>query len=259
LTIQPKIYLVGAGPGDPDLLTVKALRLLQNADTLVYDRLVSREILALVPSRVSRVYVGKATGQHTLSQQEINALLVDLGRKHQRVVRLKGGDPLIFGRGGEEALALARNDIPFEVVPGITAAQACAAYAGIPLTHRGLARGVQFVTGHRKNNEELVLDPATLSDPEQTLVVYMGLTQLPLIVRELLDAGRSPDTPAAVIERGTTSRQRNVITTVGGLQQAVAQHAIAPPAMLIVGRVVALAEELDWFEPWVQEMELRYA
>ncbi|HHH43451.1 MAG TPA: uroporphyrinogen-III C-methyltransferase [Gammaproteobacteria bacterium] len=259
MKIQPKIYLVGAGPGDPDLLTVKALRLLQNADTLVYDRLVSREILALVPARVARVYVGKATGQHTLSQQEINALLVDLGRKHQCVVRLKGGDPFIFGRGGEEALALAHNDIPFEVVPGITAAQACAAYAGIPLTHRGLARGVQFVTGHRKDNEELVLDPAALSDPEQTLVVYMGLTQLPLIVRDLLNAGRSADTPAAVIERGTTSRQRNVITTVGGLQQAVEQHAIASPAMLIVGRVVALAEELDWFEPWVQEMELRYA
>lgn len=256
---QAKIYLVGAGPGDPELLTVKAQRLIQAADTVVYDRLVSREILNLIPDSASRVYVGKATSRHTLSQKEINALLVDLGRKGQRVVRLKGGDPFIFGRGGEEALALARNDIPFEVVPGITAAQACAAYAGIPLTHRGLARGVQFVTGHCKDNEALVLDPAALSDPEQTLVIYMGLANLPQIVRDLVDAGRSGDTPVAVIERGTTSRQRNIITTISELQEAVEQHTITSPAMLIIGPVVSLAEELEWFMPWAQEMELKYA
>ena len=256
---QAKIYLVGAGPGDPELLTVKAQRLIQAADTVVYDRLVSREILNLIPDSASRVYVGKATSRHTLSQKEINALLVDLGRKGQRVVRLKGGDPFIFGRGGEEALVLARNDIPFEVVPGITAAQACAAYAGIPLTHRGLARGVQFVTGHCKDNEALVLDPAALSDPEQTLVIYMGLANLPQIVRDLVDAGRSGDTPVAVIERGTTSRQRNIITTISELQEAVEQHTITSPAMLIIGPVVSLAEELEWFMPLVQEMELKYA
>ncbi len=259
MSIQTKVYLVGAGPGDPDLLTVKALRLIQTADTVVYDRLVSPEILNLIPDTASRIYVGKATSRHTLSQTEINALLVDLARKRQRVVRLKGGDPFIFGRGGEEALALARNDIPFEVVPGITAAQACAAYAGIPLTHRGLARGVQFVTGHCKDNETLELDQATLSDPEQTLVIYMGLANLPQIVRGLVEAGRTRDTLAAVIERGTTSRQRNIITTIGELQQAVEQHTITSPAMLIIGPVVSLAEELEWFMPWAQEMELKYA
>ncbi|HED18089.1 MAG TPA: uroporphyrinogen-III C-methyltransferase [Gammaproteobacteria bacterium] len=254
-----KIYLVGAGPGDPDLLTVKAQRLIQTADTVVYDRLVSREILNLIPDSVSRVYVGKVTNRHTLSQQEINALLVKLARKHQRVVRLKGGDPFIFGRGGEEALALARNGILFEVVPGITAAQACAAYAGIPLTHRGLARGVQFVTGHCKDNEALVLDPAALSDTGQTLVIYMGLAHLPQIVCDLVDAGRSADTPAAVIERGTTPRQRHIVTTLGELPQVVEQQTILSPAILIIGPVVTLAEELEWFMPWAQEVELKYA
>jgi len=257
--IQAKVYLVGAGPGDPDLLTVKALRLLQTADTVVYDRLVSREILELIPQTVSRIFVGKATSRHTLSQQEINALLVDLARKRPNVVRLKGGDPFVFGRGGEEALALARNNIPFEVVPGITAAQACAAYAGIPLTHRGLAQGVQFITGHRKDNEALVINPASVADPDQTLVVYMGLANLPQIVSELLNAGRAADTPAAIVERGTTSRQRNIVTRLEHLQEAVERHAIRSPAMLIVGPVVSLAEELDWFIPWVQEMELKYA
>lgn len=259
MSAEAKIYLVGAGPGDPDLLTVKAQRLIRTADTVVYDRLVSNEILKLIPDSVSRVYVGKATDRHTLSQQEINALLVDLARKRQRVVRLKGGDPFIFGRGGEEALELARNNILFEVVPGITAAQACAAYAGIPLTHRGLARSVQFVTGHRQDNEDLVLDPATLSDPEQTLVIYMGLANLSQIVRDLVGAGRPSDTPAAIVERGTTTRQRNIVTTIGELQQAVEHHSVVSPAMLIIGPVVALAEELDWFMPWAQEMELKYA
>jgi len=257
--IQAKVYLVGAGPGDPELLTVKALRLMQTADTLVYDRLVSREILELIPETVSRIFVGKATRRHTLSQQEINALLVDLARKRPNVVRLKGGDPFVFGRGGEEALALARNNIPFEVVPGITAAQACAAYAGIPLTHRGLAQGVQFITGHRKDNEALVIDPASVADPDQTLVVYMGLANLPQIVSDLLNAGRAADTPVAIVERGTTSRQRNIVTTLEHLQEAVERHAVQSPAMLIIGPVVSLAEELDWFMPWAQEMELKYA
>ncbi len=257
--MQAKIYLVGAGPGDPDLLTVKALRLLQTADTVVYDRLVSAEILELIPQTVSRIFVGKTTNRHTLNQQEINALLVDLARKRPSVVRLKGGDPFIFGRGGEEALALARHNIPFEVVPGITAAQACAAYAGIPLTHRGLARGVQFITGHRKNNEALVIDPADVADADQTLVVYMGLANLPQIVKDLVAAGRAADTPAAIVERGTTSRQRNIITRLDCLQKAVEQNAVQSPAMLIIGPVVSLAEQLDWFIPWAQEMELRYA
>jgi uroporphyrin-III C-methyltransferase/precorrin-2 dehydrogenase/sirohydrochlorin ferrochelatase/uroporphyrin-III C-methyltransferase len=259
VTKQAKIYLVGAGPGDPDLLTVKALRLIREADTVVYDRLVAREILELIPKSVSRIYVGKATGRHTLSQKEINALLINLARKRQRVVRLKGGDPYVFGRGGEEALALARHDIAFEVVPGITAAQACAAYAGIPLTHRGLAAGVQFISGHRMENETLVIDPAVFADAEQTLVIYMGLANLHMIVPELLEAGRSPDTPAAVVERGSTIRQRSIVTTIGQLQQAVEANGIRSPALFIIGSVVSLASELDWFMPAIQEAELRYA
>lgn len=259
MTINTKIYLVGAGPGDPDLLTMKALRLIQNADSVVYDRLVSPEILQLIPDSVSCIYAGKAVNRHTLSQEEINALLIELAGKGQCVVRLKGGDPFIFGRGGEEALALSRNNIPFEVVPGITAAQACAAYAGIPLTCRGLAQGVQLITGHRKENEILSIDPATLSDPGQTLVIYMGLANLPLIVGDLITAGRSKDTPAAIVEQGTTPRQRKVVTTIGGLLQTARQHAIESPAMLIIGSVVTLTAELDWFTPWIEEAERQYA
>ncbi len=253
-----RIYLVGAGPGDPDLLTVKALRLMQTADTVVYDRLVSREIMQLVPNSVARVYVGKATGRHTLGQKEINALLVELARKGQRVVRLKGGDPFIFGRGGEEALVLARDDIAFEVVPGITAAQACAAYAGIPLTHRGLAHGVQLLTGHRMDNATLELDRASLRDPQQTLVVYMGLSHVTEIVHALVAAGRAYDTPAAIVERGSTASQRSIVTTLGDLPTAVRRNGIEAPAVLVIGAVVALARELEWFTPWAQEAELKY-
>ncbi len=259
MTERGKIYLVGAGPGDPDLLTVKALRLIQQADTLVHDRLVSAEILRLVPDSVSRIYVGKAPGRHTLDQDEINTLLIDLAHGQQRVVRLKGGDPFIFGRGSEEALALARHGIPFEIVPGITAAQACTAYAGIPLTHRGLAQGVQFITGHRRDNQAPAIDAATLADAGQTLVVYMGLTKVPLIVRDLLDAGRAADTPAAVIERGTTPRQRHIVTTLVRLPEAVESAKIASPALLVIGEVVSLSAELEWFMPFAEEAQLRYA
>ena len=259
VTTAGKIYLVGAGPGDPDLLTVKALRLIQAADTVVYDRLVSHEILQLIPDAAARVYVGKASGRHTLSQTEINALLVELARKGQHVVRLKGGDPFIFGRGGEEALVLARHGIAFEVVPGITAAQACAAYAGIPLTHRGLAHGVQFLTGQRMDHATLDMDRASLSDPNQTLVVYMGLAHVAEIVSGLVEAGRVQDTPAAVVERGSTARQRSIVTTLADLPAAVRRNNIEPPALLIIGAVVALAGELDWFMPWLQEAELKYA
>jgi len=259
VTRETRIYLVGAGPGDPDLLTVKALRLIQSADIVVYDRLVSREILQLIPDSVARVYVGKASGRHTLSQKEINALLLELARKHQRVVRLKGGDPFIFGRGGEEALVLARHHIPFEVVPGITAAQACAAYAGMPLTHRGLAHGVQFLTGHRMDNETLDMDRASLGDPGQTLVIYMGLGRVAEIAQELIAAGRAQGTPAAIVERASTTRQRTIVTTLAELPVAVRRNAIEAPALLIIGAVVTLTGELNWFMPWLQEAELRYA
>lgn len=255
---QAKVYLVGAGPGDPDLLTVKALRLIQNADTLVYDRLVSEEILQLVNSNAARIYVGKSTDCHIFKQEEINKVLVSLATNGKTVVRLKGGDPLIFGRGGEEAQELAKHGIKFEIVPGITSAQACATYAGVPLTHRGLARSVQFITGHLKENKKLVLDPAAISDPQQTLVIYMGLANLSQIVVDFVAAGRSAHTPATIIERGTTPRQRKFITTVGELEHCVERENIEAPAMIIIGEVVSLANELDWFEPWVEELDLKY-
>lgn len=259
MTDKGKVYLVGAGPGDPDLLSVKAMRLLQTATAVVYDRLVSPEIMQCVSPAATQVYVGKTTGHHTLKQDEINALLVRLGRSGQTVIRLKGGDPLVFGRGSEEALALAQARIPFEIVPGISAAQACAAYAGIPLTHRGLARGVQFITGHPREGDEFHLDHAALSDPGQTLVVYMGLANVSRIANELISAGRRADTPAAIIERGTTTRQRTLLTSLEQLPNTVRIHAVESPALLVIGEVVELAEQLSWFTPAVEDGRRRYA
>lgn len=256
---QARIYLVGAGPGDPDLLTVRALRLIRQADTVIYDRLVSAEILALVSRSADRIYVGKQTARHTLRQEEINALLIDQAATRKTIVRLKGGDPYTFGRGGEEALALVHHGIAFEVVPGITAGQACAASSGIPLTHRGLASGVHFITGHRRDNEELVIDTHTLADASQTLVIYMGLANLGLIVRKLQEAGRPAGTPAAIIENGTTPRQRNFITTIAELQKVVAQNAIRSPALLVIGDVVTLAEELCGALPAMAVTGFQYA
>jgi uroporphyrin-III C-methyltransferase/precorrin-2 dehydrogenase/sirohydrochlorin ferrochelatase/uroporphyrin-III C-methyltransferase len=259
VNVHGKVYLVGAGPGDPDLLSVKALRLIQSAQVVVYDRLVSAEVMRCVPEGVARIHVGKATGHHTLTQEGINQLLVDLGRKGQQVVRLKGGDPFIFGRGSEEALALAAARIPFEIVPGVTAAQACTAYAGIPLTHRGLARGVQFITGHLRNNDALQVDKRTLADCEQTLVIYMGLANVEKIVADIIDAGRPGITPAAVVERGTTDKQRTLITSLDNLAQTVARHRVQPPALLVIGSVVTLSHALNWFESGLEKSELRYA
>lgn len=259
MTDRAKVYLVGAGPGDPDLLTVKALRLIQDTDTIVYDRLVSKEILRLIPKHVSQIYVGKTTGRHTLKQEEINDLLVDLANKNQNTVRLKGGDPFIFGRGSEEALALVENNIPFEIVPGITAAQACAAYAGIPLTHRGLAHSVQFVTGHRKNNEAIKINNATLNDPQQTLVIYMGLSNVAAIIQDLLQAGREKNTPVAIIEQGTTPRHRQHITSISMMLKTIKENNIQSPVMLIVGEVVNLSYELNWFIPIIETSKIRYA
>ncbi|MBV5325781.1 MAG: uroporphyrinogen-III C-methyltransferase, partial [Rhodospirillaceae bacterium] len=209
-----KVILVGAGPGDPDLLTVKALRLIQSADVVVYDRLVSPEIMALIPASAERIYAGKALGNHHLVQEEINDRLVSLAKTGRQVVRLKGGDSFVFGRGSEEALYLAENGIAFEVVPGISAAAGCSSYAGIPLTHRGLATGVQFVPGHLREGHRLDLDWAKLADPETTLVIYMGLQSLPETSAQLIAAGLPPDTPAAAIENGTTPRQRRVVGTL---------------------------------------------
>jgi uroporphyrin-III C-methyltransferase len=242
-TATPWVYLVGAGPGDPELLTLKAARVLERADAVVYDRLISDAILDMVPRGAMRVYVGKATGAHHLSQDEINELLLRLARPGRVVVRLKGGDPFIFGRGSEEAAYLAGHRVPFAVVPGITAASGCAAAAGIPLTHRGLASGVRFLTGHCCAGRGLDLDWQSLADPETTLVVYMGLANLPEISAQLIAAGLPAATPAAAIASGTTEKQRVCETTLGGLADAVASAGLAAPVLVIIGRVV---EAMAW-------------
>jgi uroporphyrin-III C-methyltransferase/precorrin-2 dehydrogenase/sirohydrochlorin ferrochelatase/uroporphyrin-III C-methyltransferase len=236
------VHLVGAGPGDPDLLTVKALRLLGEADVVVYDRLVSPDVLALVPTGTARIYVGKAHGDHALKQDEINDLLARLARTGRRVVRLKGGDPFTFGRGSEEAAYLAQQGIRVEVVPGITAAAGCAAAAGIPLTHRGVASGVRFVTGHGRDDGDLDLNWASLADPETTLVVYMGLANLPEISARLIAAGLAADTPAAAITAGTTPKQKVCRATLGTLAQVAGAEGLVAPVLIVIGRVVALAE-----------------
>lgn len=252
---EAKVYLVGAGPGDPDLLTVRALRLLQAADVLVHDRLVSKEILNLAPGRATRVCVGKAPGKHILPQEEINRILVELAAPGRIVVRLKGGDPYVFGRGSEEALHLLQHNIGFEVVPGVTAATAVAAYAGIPLTHRGLARGVRFVTGHFRDDEALDWDWNKLADPQTTLVFYMGLGRLDSICGHLIEAGLPAATPAAVIQNGTTVRQRRVLSDLAHLARDVRRAGITSPALIVIGTVVALAQTLDGFGAQSPEAE----
>jgi uroporphyrin-III C-methyltransferase len=244
-----KVYLVGAGPGDPDLLTVKALRLMQTADVVVYDRLISDAILELIPSGISRIFVGKANGHHSLPQAEINDVLVGLARNNRRIVRLKGGDPFVFGRGSEEALHLHQHRIDFEVVPGLTSAAACATYAGVPLTHRGLARQVHLITGHFKNDEPLELDTRALTDPDATLVIYMGLSNLPRISQSLTEAGLPASTPAMAIQNGTTPEQQRVIADLAGLPTAVEAAGLQPPVLLVIGRTVSLSAQLDWFSP----------
>lgn len=241
-----EVYLVGAGPGDPDLLTFKALRLMQQADVIVYDRLVSEPILDLCRRDAERIYVGKARADHAVPQEGINALLVRLAQEGKRVCRLKGGDPFIFGRGGEEIEELAEARIPFQVVPGITAASGCAAYAGIPLTHRNHAQSVRFVTGHLKDGtpdlpwEELV-------HPNQTLVLYMGLVSLGPIREQLLAHGLGADTPVAMISKGTTAQQQVITGTLADIVEKLAGHPLPAPTLIIVGEVVKLREQLNWF------------
>ena len=236
---RPRIYIVGAGPGDPELLTLKAVRLLEAADAVVYDRLVSPEILDLVPPGAMRIYVGKATDSHTLCQDEINELLARLARAGRTVVRLKGGDPNVFGRAGEEAEYLGERGIACEIVPGVTAASGCAAAAGLPLTYRGLATGVRFVTGHCRAEVPLDLDWQSLADPKTTLVIYMGLENLPVFSRELIRAGLAPTTPAAAIMWGTTARQRMCVATLAELPGKVRAEGFEAPVLTIVGRVVS--------------------
>jgi uroporphyrin-III C-methyltransferase/precorrin-2 dehydrogenase/sirohydrochlorin ferrochelatase/uroporphyrin-III C-methyltransferase len=241
------VSLVGAGPGDPDLLTVKAQRLLKQASVVVYDRLVSSEIMQLVPTGVSCISVGKSAGQHCLPQHEINKLLVSLAKSGRRVVRLKGGDPYLFGRGGEEALVLRQHNIDFEVVPGVTAAAGCSAYSGIPLTFRGMNHGVRFLTGHLHNDDELDIDWLKIADTDCTLVIYMGLGSLRRISDELVNAGLPASTPTAAIHNGTTRKQQKVISTLADIPEAVESAGLKSPVIVIVGEVVSLSDELDWF------------
>jgi len=242
-----EVYLVGGGPGDPDLLTFRALRLMQKADIVLYDRLVSKEVLSLVRRDAELVYVGKTAGDHPVTQDNINEKLVEFAKEGNRVLRLKGGDPFIFGRGGEEISHLAENGIPFQVVPGITAASGCASYAGIPLTHRDHAQSVRFITGHQKDHK-YNLNWSELVAPNQTLVFYMGLNGLETICQQLLSYGMDSTTPAALIEKGTTTRQRVFIGDLSTLPQKVRDGGAKAPTLIIVGSVVSLHNQLSWFK-----------
>ena len=243
-----EVYLVGTGPGDPDLLTFRALRLMQRADVVLYDRLIGPRILDLVRRDATRIYVGKQPDDHTLAQEDISQLLVRLAKEGQRVLRLKGGDPFIFGRGGEEIDEIARHGIAFQVVPGITAAAGCAAYAGIPLTHRDHAQACVFVTGHGKDGK-VDLNWDALIQPRQTVAIYMGLATIDRVMAEFIAHGAAPELPVAVIDNGTRKRQRVVTGTLADIAEKTVAAGLKGPSIIIIGTVVTLRDRLAWFEP----------
>lgn len=245
LNKSTQVFLVGAGPGDPELLTLKTYKVIRAAEVVLYDRLVSPEILALIPDKAEKVYVGKARANHAVAQDTISQLLVDYANAGKITVRLKGGDPFIFGRGGEELELLAKNNIQFEVVPGITAASGCAAYSGIPLTHRDYSQSVRFITGHLKSGQ-VNLNWKELALDQQTLVFYMGLVGLDEISNQLIKFGRNASTPIAIVEKGTTPDQKVHISTLGEVNNLLASTDIHPPTLIIIGEVVCLHDKLAW-------------
>jgi uroporphyrinogen III methyltransferase / synthase len=256
VTSPGRVYLVGAGPGDPGLMTVRGLEVLRRAEVVVYDRLVNPALLDEAPGSARRIFAGKHAGAHCLPQARINALLVEHARRGRTVVRLKGGDPFVFGRGGEEALALAEAGITFEVVPGVSAAVAVPAYAGIPVTHRGLGSSFAVVTGHEDPGKgTTAVDWARLATAVDTIVVLMGLAGLPRIAAELVWHGRSPATPVALIRWGTTDAQQTVIGTLGDIVARSAQARLEPPVLAVIGPVVRLRKRLAWFEAHGRSLE----
>ncbi|HIA08122.1 MAG TPA: uroporphyrinogen-III C-methyltransferase [Chromatiaceae bacterium] len=242
-----EVYLVGGGPGDPDLLSFRALRLMQQADVVLHDRLVSEGVLNLTRRDAERIYVGKERSNHSMPQNEINSLLAKLAKQGKRVLRLKGGDPFIFGRGGEEIETLAAEGVPFQVVPGVTAASGCSTYAGIPLTHRDYAQSTVFVTGQLKDGT-IDLNWDLLSQPRQTVVIYMGLRGIDIICDKLVEHGVSPDMPVALVQQGTTANQRVITATLSTLHDAIEAEKPKAPTLIIIGEVVTLREKLNWFK-----------
>jgi uroporphyrin-III C-methyltransferase len=244
-----KAFLIGAGPGRADLITVRGLNLLRQAEVVIYDRLIARELLSEIPAASERIYVGKKTGLHTISQEAITQLIVDHVKAGKQVVRLKGGDPFVFGRGGEEALALKKEGLEFEIVPGVSSAIAAPAYAGIPVTHRGISNAFAVVTGHEADTaKEGHPDWPTLAKIP-TLIILMGLESAGSIVQALMLAGRDAETPCAAVEQGTTDQQRVFRTTLGSLPREIENKNFSPPVVIIIGEVVSLGHDLDWFNP----------
>ncbi len=246
--VYGKVYLVGAGPGDPKLLTVKAVELLKAADVVIYDRLVGEEILGLVPAKAEKIYVGKRTGKHEVPQDRITELIIEKARGGGKVVRLKGGDPFIFGRGGEEAEALVLKGIEFEVVPGVSSAVVAPMYAGIPLTHRNYASSVAIITGHGAGDAERVVDWTKIAEAVDTMVILMGVESLDAIVGKLLAGGISPEKPVAIVESGTYPQQRTLIGTLGTIVKEAEQWQIKPPSVIVIGEVANLGRKLAWFK-----------